>query len=228
MRDKPLILVVDDEPQMVGIVTFALESQGFDVLRAYDGEQALQMVAQTRPDLIVLDVMMPKMDGFEVCQQVRQKTSIPVLLLTARSEDEDVIRGLELGADDYVMKPFNPRAMALRAQAILRRCGWGNEQRVLSVRELALNLDNHQVTVSGQTVALTANEFELLQQLMLNAGRVISWQALLKEVWQVEVWDGGKEMVKTAIYRLRQKIEVEPDHPDYIMTVRGVGYLLHC
>lgn len=226
MRDKPLILVVDDEPQMVGIVTFALESQGFDVVRAYDGQQALQIVEQAHPDLVVLDVMMPKVDGFKVCQQVRLKTSIPVLLLTARTEDEDVIHGLELGADDYVMKPFNPRALALRVQAILRRCGWGDERHLLSVRELVLDLDTHQVTVRGQAVAVTVNEFELLRQLMLNAGRVISWQALLKEVWQIDVWDGGKEMVKTAVYRLRQKIEIEPDHPDYIITVRGVGYSL--
>ncbi len=225
MRDKPLILVVDDEPQMVGIVVFALESQGFDTLRAYDGQQALQLVAEVQPDLLVLDLMMPHLDGFAVCQQVRQTTSIPVMLLTARTEDEDVIRGLELGADDYVMKPFNPREVALRAQAILRRCGWGNAS-ILCVRDLCMNLSNHQVLVRGQVVTLTSNEFDLLRQLLLNVGRVISWQALLKEVWQVAMWDGGKEMVKMAVYRLRQKIELEPDHPEYIITMRGVGYLL--
>lgn len=224
--DKPRVLVVDDEPQMVGIVAYALETQGFDVMTAYDGQQALDKIEVARPDLVVLDVMLPKVHGFEVCRRVREGTTIPVILLTAKKEDEDVIQGLELGADDYITKPFNPREVALRAQAVLRRSGWGRAQPIITINGLQIDTLSHQATLNGQPLHLTHNEFRLLVCLARNTGRVLSWQSLLKTAWDVEIWDGGKEMVKTAIYRLRQKIEAEPENPCYILTVRGVGYTM--
>ena len=223
---KPRALVVDDEPQMAGIVAYALETQGFEVMLAYDGPQALEKIESVQPDLVVLDVMLPTLDGFEVCRRVRETTTTPIMLLTARKEDEDVIQGLELGADDYMTKPFNPREVALRAQAIVRRSGWGKAQTVITIGALQIDQTNHRATLDGQLLHLTPNEFKLLVCLASNAGRVLSWQSLLKNSWDVEMWEGGKEMVKTAIYRLRQKIEVEPDSPRYILTVRGVGYTM--
>ena len=223
---KPRVLVVDDEPQMVGIVAYALETQGFEVIMAYDGPQALEKIDSAQPDLVILDVMLPTLDGFEVCRRVRETTTTPIMLLTARKEDEDIIQGLELGADDYMTKPFNPREVALRAQAIVRRSGWGKTQAVITIGALQIDSSNHRALLEGQLLHLTPNEFKLLGCLASNAGRVLSWQSLLKNGWDVEIWEGGKEMVKTAIYRLRQKIEVEPDSPRYILTVRGVGYTM--
>ncbi len=223
---KPRALVVDDEPQMVGIVAYALETQGFEVMVAYDGPQALEKIESAQPDLVILDVMLPTLDGFEVCRRVRETTTTPIILLTARKEDEDVIQGLELGADDYMTKPFNPREVALRAQAVVRRSGWGKAQAVIVIGALQIDPANHRAILDGQLLHLTPNEFKLLGCLASNAGRVLSWQSLLKNGWDVEMWEGGKEMVKTAIYRLRQKIEVEPDSPRYILTVRGVGYTM--
>jgi len=165
-------------------------------------------------------------DGFEVCRMVRQNTTIPVILLTARREDDDIIHGLELGADDYMTKPFNPRELALRAQALLRRSGWGEMRSTASNGRLKVDFNTHQATLDGQVLHLTPNEFALLSCLVRHTGRVLSWQALLKTAWGIEVWDGGKEMVKTAIYRLRQKIEDEPDNPTCILTVRGAGYTM--
>jgi DNA-binding response OmpR family regulator len=223
---KPRVLVVDDEPQMVGIVAYAFETQGFEVLTAYDGEQALQKINSEQLDMVLLDVMLPRVDGFEICRIVRQNTTLPVILLTARKEDEDVIHGLELGADDYMTKPFNPRELALRAQALLRRSGWGEMRATVSNGPLKIDFNTHQVLLNGQTLHLTHNEFELLSCLMRHTGRVLSWQSLLKTAWGLDVWEGGKEMVKTAIYRLRQKIEDEPDNPSLILTVRGAGYTM--
>jgi len=224
--DKPRALVVDDEPQMVTIVAYALETQGFEVITAHDGEQALRKIETEKPDLIVLDVMLPRVDGFEICQRVRENTTLPVILLTARKEEEDIIRGLELGADDYITKPFHPRELALRAQALLRRSGWGDTRNVIAIGQLRIDQSIYQAFVNGNPLHLTPNEFTLLTCLARNAGRVLSWQALLKSAWGIEAWEGGKEMVKTAVYRLRQKIETDSENPLYIITVRGVGYTM--
>jgi len=224
--DKARILVVDDEPQMAGIIAFALETEGFEVVTAHDGQQALDKVTLHQPDLIVLDVMLPKVDGFEVCRRVRESTTIPVILLTAKKDDEDIIQGLELGADDYVTKPFKPRELVLRVRAVLRRSGVGKTQTIVQVGDLQLDNLRYQATLAGLPIDLTVHEFRLLACLAANAGRVLSWQALLKHAWDVESWEGGKEMIKTAIYRLRQKIEPDPDAPRYILTVRSVGYTM--
>jgi DNA-binding response OmpR family regulator len=221
---KPHILVVEDEPQMMGILAFAFETEGYRVAMAYDGQQALDRVVADPPDLVVLDVMLPKVDGFEVCRRIRTTTTIPVVMLTARKEDEDAIRGLELGADDYVTKPFNVKQLVLRVRAVLRRSF--NPRRQLRVGDLEIDDTRHRATLAGAPIELTPIEFRLLSTLAANAGRVLSWQALLRHAWHVEEWEGGKEMVKTAVYRLRQKVEPDPDQPRYLQTVRGVGYLL--
>ncbi len=224
--DNPLILVVDDEPQMVGIILYALETQGFRTAAAYDGEQALQKIQELQPDLVLLDVMLPKLDGFAVCRAVRENTTIPVVLLTARLEDEFVIQGLELGADDYITKPFNPREVALRVQAVLRRSGWQKPAEQITIGALTIDQSAYQVSLAGELLHLTNNEFKLLLCLAQNAGRVLSWQSLLKHAWDLESWEGDKQLLKTAIYRLRQKIEKEPENPHYIQTVRSVGYTM--
>jgi len=226
MLKKPHILVVDDEAQMVGIVAYALETQGFNVGFAYDGISAIEKIRSEVFDLIVLDVNLPKLDGFEVCRYVRENTTIPVILLTARDDQQDVVHGLEYGADDYVKKPFNPRELALRVSAILRRSGWGKISQPLSIRDLRIDYESMQVFFCDEPISMTSNEFQLLDCLASNAGKVLTWRDLMKQAWNLESWEGGKEMVKTAIYRLRQKIENDPHRPDYILTVRGTGYIM--
>ncbi len=222
MPEKSVILVVDDEPQMVGVISYALQVAGFEVLAAYNGEQALRWIEERHIDLVILDVMMPGLDGFEVCRQIRCNTTIPVLLLTAKSDQTDVIAGLELGADDYMPKPFSTRELALRVQAILRRTG--QSQTEINSGPLHINLLKHTVTLDDHPVDLTPLEFRLLACLARNARRVLSTQELLRQVWELENWEGGREMVKVVIHRLRQKIEPDPEAARFIRTVRGVGY----
>lgn len=222
MPEKTVVLVVDDEPQMVGVISYALQVAGFDVLTAYNGEQALRRIEARHIDLVILDVMMPGMDGFEVCRRIRCNSNIPVLLLTARSDQTDVIAGLELGADDYMPKPFSTRELVLRAQAIMRRTGRSKTEIVSG--PLHINLLKHTVTLDGCPVDLTRLEFRLLACLARNPGRVLSIQELLCKVWELENWEGGREMIKVVIHRLRQKVEPDPEEVRFIRTVRGVGY----
>jgi len=222
----PKALVVDDEVQMVSIVAYALETQGFEVIQAYDGMEALRKFEKEKPDLVILDVMLPGMDGFEVCQRIRESTFTPVILLTARKEDEDIIHGLELGADDYITKPFRPRELALRAQAVCRRCCGEVTTQSITIGKLKIDQKAHTASIGEDQMHLTPNEFSLLVNLACNAGRVLSWQSLLKSAWGLEIWEGGKEMVKMAVYRLRQKIGDNPEKPEFILTVRGVGYTM--
>jgi len=222
---KPRVLVVDDEPQMVGIIAYALGQEGFEVLTAYDGEKALVKVKEGRPDLVILDVVIPKVDGFEVCRRIRQQTTIPVIMLTVKREEVDRIRGLELGADDYVIKPFCHRELVLRVKAILRRTGVAQAKERIASGELGIDFLRHQVTLRGRPVNLTPTEFRLLSCLASNAGRVLTWRALLKEVWGYEEWQAGPELVKVHIRRLRKKVELDPSDPCFILTVRGVGYM---
>lgn len=224
--DKPLALVVDDEPQMAGIIVYALETQGFRTVVAYDGEQALIKFKSECPNILVLDVMLPKKDGYEVCREVRKTSTVPVILLTAKQEDDDIIQGLELGADDYITKPFNPREVALRAQAVLRRSGWMKNDEILQIGDLKIDTKSHNVSMKGMPIHLTHNEYNLILCLARQSGRVLSWQSLLKEAWNMDSWEGDKQMVKTAVYRLRHKIEEEPEQPKYIVTVRSVGYTM--
>jgi DNA-binding response OmpR family regulator len=222
MPEKSVVLVVDDEPQMVGVVSYALQVAGLDVIAAYNGEQALRRIEERHIDLVILDVMMPGLDGFEVCRRIRCDTNIPVLMLTAKSDQTDVIAGLEIGADDYILKPFSTRELVLRVQAILRRTG--QSQAEINSGQLHIDLLKHTVTLDGCLVDLTMLEFRLLACLAKNAGRVLSTQELLKKVWELENWEGGREMIKVVIHRLRQKLEPGPEAARFIRTVRGVGY----
>lgn len=225
--NKPRVLVVDDEPQMVGIVAYAFETQGFEVLTAYDGEQALQKINSEQLDLVLLDVMLPRIDGFEICRIVRQNTTLPVILLTARKEEEDVIHGLELGADDYMTKPFNPRELVARVRAVLRRTAGATAPaaELLRAGALALDIEGHQATLDGRPLELTPTEFELLAVLLRNPGRAFTRLELLDRV-QGDAYEGYERTIDAHIKNLRAKLGDEPRRPRYIQTVFGVGYKL--
>ncbi|MDQ1290154.1 MAG: hypothetical protein QG622_3720 [Actinomycetota bacterium] len=227
--NRPRVLVADDEPQMATIVAYALQTQGFDVLVAHDGLEAKALLGTHRFDAAVLDVMMPRMDGLALCRLIRRTTGIPVLLLTALAEHENVVEGFETGADDYVVKPFHPRELALRVSALIRRRQAAlapQPDTVLEVGDLRIDTSTYEVMVAGTPVAVSTTEFRLLAVLATRPGVIVTWQDLLREAWHVEEWTGGREMVKAAVYRLRQRLDDDPHDPRYIVTVRGVGYRL--
>ena len=219
------ILLVDDEKTLAKALKFNLEKEGYQVSCAYDGEEALQQVEQEQPDLIVLDLMLPKIDGFEVCQKVRRNHSIPIIMLTAKTEDIDKILGLELGADDYMTKPFNPRELVARIKAILRRSASANQgtNHLVDVHGLKVDLFRHKTWVKGEEVDLTAKEFALLSLLIVNPGRVYSREQLLKQVWGYDYY-GDARTVDVHIRHLREKVEEDPANPLYVVTVWGSGY----
>jgi DNA-binding response OmpR family regulator len=220
----PTALVVDDEPQMTIIIEFALQTQGFTVLTAHDAATALHLLRSRAIDLVVLDVMMPAMDGLTLCQRIRARSEVPIMLLTALTQHDDVIAGLEHGADDYVTKPFHPREVALRAQALVRRRrGPGTEIRV---GDLVIAPSAQTATLAGQRLDLPFTEFKLLTHLAMRRGVPQSWQDLLREVWGTADLLGGRDVVKTTIYRLRSRLAEVPGGAVYIRTVRGVGYLM--
>ncbi len=219
------ILVVDDEPHIVELVRYNLTQEGFHVSVAYDGQEALEQARARAPDLIILDLMLPYVDGLEVCRQLRRETAVPILVLTAKDSEHDRILGLDLGADDYVTKPFSPRELVARVRAILRRAGRdrGPEDAPLSSGGLVLDPRTHEVRLHGRPVELTAKEFELLRVLMSHPNRVFTRDFLLERIWGYE-YVGGTRTVDMHISRLREKIEDDPAAPTFIVTIRGVGY----
>lgn len=221
------ILVVDDEKPIVDILKLNLEKNGFSVLTAYDGEQAVAVAAREHPDLILLDVMLPKMDGFQVCQKIRETLATPIIMLTAREEEVDKVLGLELGADDYMTKPFSLRELMARVKANLRRTqlafGEGQSSNVLKYGDLEIDLERYEVKKRGEVVELTYREFELLKYLASQRGKIFSRETLLNKVWDYEFY-GDVRTVDVTIRRLREKIEDNPSEPKYIITKRGVGY----
>ena len=223
------ILVVDDDKQIVRLVRAYLEQAGYQVLVAYDGDTALQSIRRDRPDLIVLDLMLPDKDGWEITRLVRGDPSVarrPIIMLTARVEDTDRIVGLEMGADDYITKPFNPREVVARVRAVLRRMeGPAAPPRQLRIGELSLDLDRHVAQVGGEAVDLTPTEFDLLKTFMENPDRVLSRSDLIEKGLGYE-YAGIDRTVDSHIKNLRRKIEPDPSHPRYIETVHGVGYRL--
>jgi len=223
---KHKILLVDDEPQMVDLISYSLQAEDFEVITAYNGEEALRKVESESPDLVVLDIMLPGIDGFEVCRQIRSHTTIPVLMLTAKKGEIDIISGLELGADDYVTKPFSHRELILRVKVILRRTGFSYSGNTIKVRDLSVDFLRNKVFLHDLEVNLTPTEFKLLTSLINNAGRVLTWEALLKEVWgsDINIREAGRDLVKVTIHRLRNKIEPDPDKPEYVTSVRGIGF----
>ncbi len=227
MATQPHILVVDDEAPLVDLVTGYLRREGYAVRAAFDGPTALAMARAHPPDLVILDVMLPGLDGIEVCRRLRQFSDAYVLMLTARSEEIDKIVGLAVGADDYVTKPFSPRELVARVKALLRRPRAGNaaEPDVLPVHHfgaLAIDEGRHEVTLHGLPVALTAREFALLATLATHPKRVFTRAQLLEHLWGDGYYDD--HVVDVHIANLRKKVEDDPAHPIYIETVRGVGY----
>ena len=220
------VLVVDDEKLIVKGIRFSLEQDGMDVDCAYDGEEALEMAKEKKYDIILLDLMLPKMDGFEVCQQIREFSNVPIVMLTAKGEDMDKILGLEYGADDYMTKPFNILEVKARIKTIMRRAS-GNVQnearKVVRVHDMEINAINRSVTLGGKEVRLTAKEFDLLQVFVNNRGKVFSREALLETVWKYD-YTGDARTVDVHIRRLREKIERNPAQPEFIFTKWGVGY----
>jgi len=220
------ILLVDDEPLIVKGLKYSLEQEGYETDSAADGEEALKKFFAGRFDLILLDVMLPKLDGIEVCQRIREKSYVPIIMLTAKGEDMDKILGFEYGADDYMTKPFNILEVKARIKSILRRASQQMMEpapQTMSVRDMTINLDNRSVTVGGKDVNLTAKEFDLLQLFMSNRGKVFSREALLETIWKYD-YLGDLRTVDVHIRRLREKIEHNPAQPEFILTKWGVGY----
>jgi len=221
------ILVVDDEERMARFIRLNLEHDGFRVIEAYRGMKAVQMLRDALPDLVLLDVMLPDIDGFEVLRLIREISTIPVIMLTARGEEDDRVKGLELGADDYVTKPFSPRELVSRVKAVLRRGdsitpGTKSDEIVIDDR-LKIDFGRREVFVKGELVKLRPTEYRLLYHLVTNAGWVMTYDQLLSKVWGYEYRD-ETHYVRLYINYLRQKIEEDPANPKYILTERGIGY----
>ncbi|HEY4694203.1 MAG TPA: response regulator transcription factor [Bellilinea sp.] len=219
------ILVIDDEPKIVEISRDYLKAAGFDVVQAFDGPSGLASARQTLPDLIVLDLMLPGMDGYDVCREIRRESNVPIIMLTARVEETDKIIGLEIGADDYITKPFSPRELVARVRTLLRRAGGTTISEVQRIGDLVLDRNRYVVTVANRDVTLTATEFEILATLAAHPGRIFSRSQLLTAVRGVS-FESYERAVDSHIRNLRRKIEPGDGPPRYIQTVHGVGYKL--
>lgn len=220
------VLVVDDEKLIVKGIRFSLEQDGMEVDCAYDGEEALRMAKEKEYSIILLDVMLPKLNGFEVCQQIREFSSVPVVMLTAKGDDMDKILGLEYGADDYITKPFNILEVKARIKAIMRRTSTKaaeTKSKVVEVGDLVLDCEGRRITIAGKEINLTAKEFDVLELLVFNPNKVYSRENLLNIVWGYE-YPGDVRTVDVHIRRLREKIETNPSEPKYVHTKWGVGY----
>jgi two-component system, OmpR family, response regulator len=224
--DSSTILLVDDEDSVQKLLTFPLEREGFHVLQARDGEDALRQFGQERVDLVVLDLMLPKLDGLEVCRRLRAQSTVPIIMLTARDDELDKVVGLELGADDYITKPFSIREFRSRVRALLRRAALGSQadgRDVISANGLAIDLARRTVAADGRPIDLTYVEFELLRTLAARPGRVFSRQALLEALWGDYAYREPRT-IDVHVRHLREKLEADPHEPALIQTVRGVGY----
>ncbi len=230
--ERPMrVLVVDDDPPSVKMISFLLREEGYDVVTASNGPEALRLVDEAAPDLVILDVMMPHMDGLEVCQRIRQHTDLPIIFLSAKGETVDRVTGLNLGADDYLPKPFEPAELLARVRAVMRRAeGFapGEPRTLLEVNGFRLDPVNNRVTLpDGRAVDLTPIEFRLLYTLARHKGRILSHEQLLNAVWGYD-YQGDSNHVAVYVRRLRAKIEPDPEHPRYLLTARGVGYKFEC
>lgn len=222
---QQLILIVEDEQQIVDILKFNLEKNDYRVIEALDGNEGLRLALSKNPDLVLLDVMLPGLDGFGVCRKIREKSSVPIIMLTARDEEVDKVLGLELGADDYMTKPFSVRELLARVKANLRRTSPETEEAgdVLRIGELIIDSSRYEVVKNDTVIALTLREFELVKFLAEHRGRIFSRETLLEEVWGYDYY-GDTRTVDVTVRRIREKIEDNPAEPAYIMTKRGVGY----
>ena len=230
MTERQRVLVADDDPLLQRLVRTHLDRAGFRVLSAGDGEEALDVAATEQPDLIVLDLMLPKMDGFEVCRRIREFSLVPVVMLTARGEQVDKLRGFEAGADDYLTKPFAPPELLARVRAVLRRTQQASPTSapaVVRCGTLTIDFVRRRVLAREELVKLTPTEFQLLQQLALNAGKVLSHTELLTRVWGPEYRD-DRDYLWAYVRHLRRKLEPDPEHPTHILSEPGFGYVLEC
>jgi two-component system, OmpR family, response regulator RegX3 len=228
MADTPLILVVDDEESYRDALSVALEREGFRVALAADGQEALDQFEATRPSLVLLDVMLPRISGVDVCRELRSRTRVPIIMVTARSAEIDAVVGLEVGADDYVSKPFRLRELIARVRAALRRSSEEEAdettvEEVLEVGDVRLDAARHEVSVRGEPVALPLKEFELLELLLANAGRVLTRDVLIDRIWGPNYF-GDTKTLDVHVKRLRAKVEEDPSNPSRVVTIRGVGY----
>lgn len=223
---KTRILVVDDELSIVKFLRANLEARGYAVFTALDGAEALKIIEMELPDLVILDIMMPKMDGFEVCRRVREWSQVPIIMLSARGDEKDKVKCLDLGADDYITKPFGASELIARVGAVLRRtemAGSAPARPSFASDNLKIDFAGRRVTVADKEVKLTPTEYNLLQELALNAGKVLTHVHLLNKVWGPE-YGGEREYLHVFIRRLRGKLESDPTSPEYIITVPGIGY----
>lgn len=224
------VLVVEDEEPISDILKYTLEREGFEVLTAFDGEEAIRMARAYSPDILLLDIMLPEKDGFEVCREVRTFSMVPIIMLTARDSEIDKVLGLEIGADDYVTKPFSGRELVARVKANLRRL-WQDQEssaatpssKRLIIGEVSIDLSLYEVTKAGRSIALTHREFELLATLAEHPGMVYTRDQLLSDVWGTN-YEGDLRTVDVTVRRLREKLETDPGQPEYVLTKRGVGY----
>lgn len=229
---KTSVVAADDDPQLLRLVTRNLQMDGYEVTAVSDGQQALEQIEAHMPDLVLLDLMMPKLDGFAVLQRVREFSNIPIIILTARGADQDKIRGLDLGADDYLTKPFSVDELLARARAVLRRSQLNAQgetgrgaQATTTLGDLTIDYGQRRVTMAGRDIELTPVEYRVLAYLAQNAGRVITQDLLLTHVWGEE-YEGESHLLQVNVNRLRRKLEPDPTHPRYLLTKTGVGYML--
>ncbi len=228
---RSVILVADDDSQVLRLVTRSLQVEGYTVIVARDGQQALEAMETEAPDLVLLDILMPRLNGFEVCEQIRAFSAVPIIVLTARGQVQDKARAFDVGADDYITKPFSVIELVARVRAVLRRAQWGatgSDRKHLSkitLGKLTVDFPKHQVTLGERVVALTPTEYRILAYLVQNAGRVVTHDLLLEHVWGAE-YIGEGHLLTVNINRLRNKIEPDPAHPIYILTKTGLGYMV--
>ena len=220
--NKPVVLVVDDEPQILRVMRASLPIRGYEVLTASTAEEALNQLSKQVPDLVILDLAMPEMSGLEVCRRVREFSSVPIIVLSAKGSESDKVAALDLGADDYVTKPFGMDELLARVRAVLRRLSATND-RVLVVGDVTIDIDEHRVVVGGKEIRLTPKEFDVFKYLVNNAGKVVTHRALLQTVWGWESTD-QTEYLRVFINQLRRKIEMDAGHPRYLITEPWVGY----
>ena len=228
---RTLIVAADDDPQLLRLIMRNLQLEGYEVVSATDGQQALERIEESLPDLVLLDVMMPKLDGFAVCERVREFSTVPIIIVTARERDHDKIHGLDLGADDYLTKPFSVEELLARVKAVLRRAQVSASQTsnglrsTLTIGDLTIDFAQHLVTVANREVELTQVEYRLLAHLAQYAGRVVTQDMLLEHVWGEE-YAGESHLLQVNVNRLRRKIEPDPSQPRYVLTKMGIGYVL--
>ncbi len=222
------ILIIDDDPRLRRLMEFALANAGAETVCAIDGKDGLRKFYSEHPNLVVLDLMLPEMNGWDTCKNIRQLSDVPIIMVTARGEEEDIIRGLDMGADDYITKPFSPKVLVARARAAIRRSQLNGEEKKAETTNysddfLAVNLEEHRIFAGGEPVKLTSTEFKLLAYLLDNSGRVLTFEQILENVWG---WDTSEDVnyIRVYIWHLRSKIEPDPKNPQYILNVQGMGY----